>query len=192
MKQEVEIWKDIPQFVGVYQISNYGRLKSFKEINEGRVLSTVSYKGSYLSVVLQNPNGHHRFTRIHKLVAEAFIGPPKEAHHVHHKDGNKQNNHVFNIEYLHRMDHSKITIQQNPDFIKPMVNYNQNIRPKAILQFNPSGSLVMVHKNGKDASDFSGVCQRNILQVANKTEYKPGKIRKQAGGFIWEFKYHEV
>ena len=37
------------------------------------------------------------------------------------------------------------------------------------------------------AGTFTGVCARNIHQVASKTEYKPGKIRSQAGGFVWEF-----
>ena len=41
--------------------------------------------------------------------------------------------------------------------------------------------------NGANASKKSGVCQRNILQVANQDEYKPGLTRKQAGGYIWKF-----
>jgi len=50
-----------------------------------------------------------------------------------------------------------------------------------------NGKLVLIHLNGKEAAISSGVCGRNIMQVANKTEYVPGKYRKQAGGFKWRF-----
>lgn len=50
------------------------------------------------------------------------------------------------------------------------------------------GRILAEYKNGKAASIATGVCHRNILQVANKTEYNPGLTRRQAGGFIWKFK----
>ena len=51
-----------------------------------------------------------------------------------------------------------------------------------------NGIECLPYENSCDASVSTGVCQRNILQVANKEPYnKNGKIRKQAGGFIWKF-----
>lgn len=50
------------------------------------------------------------------------------------------------------------------------------------------GAIIREFHNSTEASLKTGVCQRNILQVANKEEYKPGLTRKQAGGFIWELK----
>lgn len=66
-----EEWRDIEGFVGVYQISNFGRLKSFKQYKCGKVMKTTNKKGGYLSVVLQ-AEGKTRSTRIHRLVAEAL------------------------------------------------------------------------------------------------------------------------
>lgn len=54
------------------------------------------------------------------------------------------------------------------------------------------GKLIAEYSNGKAASDETGVCQRNILQVCNKTEYSKGRCRKQAGGYIWKFKYETI
>ena len=50
------------------------------------------------------------------------------------------------------------------------------------------GVFIEEFANGSDAEKKSGVCRRNILQVANKEEYKKGRTRKQAGGYIWELK----
>lgn len=48
-----EVWKDVKGFEGIYQISNKGRLKSFKRMKDGYILSTKNSKGDYLSVVLE-------------------------------------------------------------------------------------------------------------------------------------------
>jgi len=186
METTVEIWKDIPRFVGVYQISNHGRLKSFKSNPKGKILSNVNSKGGYLSVVLRNGQ-FRRFTRIHILVAEAFIGEkPCKNSQVHHKNENKQINFAYNLEYLTPGEHSKITHVENPQMFDAMIYRNQNIVPIPIAQFDFIGNHIKTHKNSTEAAKFSGVCRRNILQVACNTEYKPGKTRKQAGGFIWK------
>ena len=57
----MEIWKKRQKFNGIYQISNLGRLKSFKEIKSGRILSNINRQGGYLSVVLQY-KGVYRYT----------------------------------------------------------------------------------------------------------------------------------
>lgn len=182
-----EIWKDIASFEGVYQISNYGRLKSFKKYKEGYVLSNTNENGDYLAVILSN-GGKIRHTRIHVLVAEAFIGKIPVGYHVHHKDGNKQNNIVSNIEIIHPKRHRKETVKQKPQIVIGMNNYNKFERPLHILQFDLEGHFIAEYANGEIASHLTGVCQRNILQVAGQEEYKPGKTRKQAGGYVWKFK----
>ena len=99
----MEIWKNVPEFNGIYQISNLGRLKSFKEIKSGRILSNINRQGGYLSVVLQY-KGFIRYTRIHRLVAETFISNPDNKPEVNHIDGNKQNNCVDNLEWVTRKE----------------------------------------------------------------------------------------
>lgn len=55
-----------------------------------------------------------------------------------------------------------------------------------------NGHFIAEYANGRIASELTGICQRNILQVANEEEYKPGKVRKQAGGYMWKLKESEV
>jgi hypothetical protein len=69
-----------------------------------------------------------------------------------------------------------------------MNHYNKFVRPKIIEQLSFDGSILAEYPNSEEAKKATGVCHRNILQVANQTEYKPGKTRKQAGGYVWRFK----
>lgn len=182
----MEIWKWIDGFEGVYQISNKGRLKSFKVNKNGTTTMYTNKNNDYFSIILKH-NGKKRHCRIHELVAEAFIGDRPNGYQVHHIDENKQNNCVENLKYMSTKEHRLETIRLNPNSICGMINYNKNIRPKRIFQYDLKGNFIKKYQNAKEASRETGVCQRNILQVANKDEYKPGLARKQAGGFVWKF-----
>ena len=52
-----------------------------------------------------------------------------------------------------------------------MINYNRHIRPKRIEQYSLDGNYIATYENSYDASVSTGVCQRNILQVAKKEPY---------------------
>lgn len=188
---KIEVWKDIQGFKGVYQISNFGRLKSFKKEANGKVLSNTNKKGGYFSVILRKGD-KVSCSRIHRLVAEAFIPNPNNLSQVHHKDGNKQNNCVENLVWISEKEHHMITQQQNPNTIKGLVSYNKFIRPKTVQQYSLNGVFLAEYNNCVEAHLKTGVCARNILQVASHTEYKKGKYRKQAGGYVWKFKDKEV
>lgn len=182
-----EIWKDIKGFEGIYQISTNGRVRSFKETQGGRILSNKNSKGGYLSIVLKR-KGLVISTRIHRLVAEAFIPNPDNKPQVNHKDSNRQNNYVENLEWVTATENMKHAAKNNPEFLQGINHYNKVIRPKTILQFSLEGKLLREFLSAKEASRITGVCGRNILQVASSAEYRPGKTRKQAGGFVWKFK----
>lgn len=87
-----EEWKEIRQTAGDYFVSNYGRVISLK-LTKPRIMKPFNCNG-YLYVSI---DGHDR--RIHRLVATAFIPNPEGKKIVHHKDGNKQNNKVSNLEW---------------------------------------------------------------------------------------------
>lgn len=180
-----EIWKSVKGFEAIYSVSSHGRLKSFKQLKKGRILSLINKTGWYLSYVLQYKN-KRKSVKIHRLVAEHFLPNPDNKLEVNHKDCNKQNNHVDNLEWVTRKENHKHAMKNKPSMIKGINKYNRFIRPKRIAQFTLKGEFINFFYNSSDASFYTGVCARNILQVANKTEYKPRKIRKQAGGFIWK------
>lgn len=183
-----EIWKWIDGYEGIYQISNKGRLKSFKRDNDGYILSNTNSKGWYFTVNLFDYKGKMHTERIHILVARAFIGAIPKGYHVHHKDGNKQNNIVSNLEIIHPSKHAQETIKQNENVLKGLNNYNKYGKTKKLQQYTLDGILLAEYVNGEVASRMTGICQRNILQVATKTSFNAkGNIRKQAGGYLWKF-----
>lgn len=183
-----EEWRWIKGYEGIYQISNLGRLKSFRKNKNGHINSNTNKNGWYLTVNLFDADKRRKTTRIHILVAKTFIGDIKRGYHVHHKDGNKQNNCVDNLEIISPKRHRLETLAQYPDMYKGMNNYNKFTKPKHIQQFDTDGNFIAEYANAVIASNLTGVCQRNILQVANKTPYRNGNIRKQAGGFVWKLK----
>lgn len=183
-----EIWKDIPGWEGVYQISNHGRMKSFKRISTGHILSNTNKCGWYLTRPLRHKKRKNETIRIHRLVALLFVQNPNNLPQVNHKDGNKQNNYFENLEWVTPTENMKHAVKMNPEFVKPMNNYNQNIRPKSIIQYTINGKFVAEFKNSTEAQKATGVCKRNILQVASQDEYRPGLTRKQAGGFVWKYR----
>lgn len=92
----MEIWKDCKGYEGSYQVSNLGRIWSIKG---QRYLKGCEDKDGYLRVNLTAKNGKVKMERIHRLVAIAFISNPLGLPVVNHKDENKQNNTVDNLEW---------------------------------------------------------------------------------------------
>lgn len=184
----MEEWRWIKGYEGLYQISSHGRLKSFRKKKDGYICSNVNQYGWYLTVNLFDESKKRKTKRIHILVAEAFIGEIPKGYHVHHKDGNKQNNHVENLEIIHPAEHSLESIKINPNCIKGMNNYNKYKKTRRIRQYTKDGHFIAEYVNGAVASRLSGVCERNILQVAGKTPFNDaGNYRKTAGGYKWVY-----
>lgn len=102
-----EIWKDIKGFEGLYQISNYGRVWSCRRGNY-KVPDANNF--GYLRIQLSVKKKHYRFF-IHRLVAETFLPNPENKTQVNHKDCDKTNNYVGNLEWTtpsENMNHAYI------------------------------------------------------------------------------------
>lgn len=184
-----EKWEWIKGYKGIYQISNLGRFKSFRGCKQGHIMSNKNKNGWYFTVNLYADDKKRITRRIHRLVVEAFIGEIPKGYQIHHIDGNKQNNAVSNLKIIHPKEHRKETEKERPQMILGLVNYNKYQRPKHILQFTKDGKFIAEYENAREASQNTGVCQRNILQVAAQTPFNSnGDTRKQAGGFVWKFK----
>lgn len=93
-----EIWRDIEGHEGNYQISNYGRVKSFKG-RKPRILSTCKDSKGYPKATFAE-NGKAKTYLIHILVARAFIPNPDNLPVVHHKDSNPKNNRADNLQWV--------------------------------------------------------------------------------------------
>lgn len=100
MSKEKEEWKDIEGYEGLYQVSDWGRVRSLKILVPQPI---NSYK--HLKVQLCT-NYNSQLKLVHKLVAEAFIPNPNKYGVVHHIDHNPQNNKVENLIWMDRLEHS--------------------------------------------------------------------------------------
>lgn len=108
---EKEIWKPVKEYEGIYEVSNYGRVRSigskhyvnkgtggFYRFRKGCIFKIQNASNGYKQVVLSK-NGEHRIYRVHRLVAEAFIPNPLRLPEVNHKDEDRTNNNVDNLEW---------------------------------------------------------------------------------------------
>ena len=97
-----EIWQDIKGYEGLYQISNLGRVKSFRRFNGHHYISRekilTPQKNKYLTVRLADGNKTKQY-QVHRLVAETFIPNPFNKVYVNHINGNKKDNMVNNLEW---------------------------------------------------------------------------------------------
>lgn len=102
----MEEWKDVVGYEEFFQISNLGRLYSKRT---SKILSqTISKTGYYSHATrLGGRNGKRVYFKIHRLIAEAFIPNPEGKEQVNHKDGNKLNNAVENLEWATASENTK-------------------------------------------------------------------------------------
>lgn len=118
-----EIWKPIKGYEGLYEISNYGKIKSLerKAKNRGkgqriikeRILKpSIDRLNGYYQIKLSK-NGKTKTIKVHKLVVEHFIKKIPEGLTVNHKDGNKTNNYVNNLEICTQKENIKHAINNN-------------------------------------------------------------------------------
>lgn len=106
-----EIWKDIVDYEGLYQVSNLGHIKSFHN-NKERILKPRKVKDGYLMICLYKKGKGKNF-QVHRLVAKYFIKDYDENLEVNHKDYNKENNKVDNLEMMTRIQNVYDYFQKN-------------------------------------------------------------------------------
>lgn len=155
-----EIWRDIPNFEGLYQVSNLGRVKALeKYVNagiknnsevkrKGRILKQYN-KGGYLEVSLMKNNKRHYF-KVHRLVATAFIPNFCNLPQVNHIDENKLNNNVDNLEWC--------TSKYNCNYGKRnnLIAQNSSFKPIKINQYDLDNNLLNTFDSISSASRYYG------------------------------------
>ena len=183
----IEIWKDIRGYEGLYEISNLGRVKSHKGKSDKIMRPAMCGKG-YLKVMLCKGKHDHKNMMIHRLVAEAFIDNPNNEETVNHRDGNKKNNCVNNLEWC---------------------SYSYNLKhayKMGLNRWNPKKGLKQIPVKKMDLYTHEvlgeyksiGDAFRSIEEYRNKpVRYDAiprccrGKL-KSAHGYFWKFNESEV
>lgn len=172
---EDEIWKDIKGFEGIYQVSNYGRIKSI--IRYKRIMKTGLNRGGYLQICLTDSKHKKHTIRVHRLVAENFLENREEKQQVNHIDGNKLNNRVSNLEWCTQSENMQHAFGNN---LIHRGKGKESHRARAVNQYSINGDFIRKWDCISDASRYLKLKKNNISTCCR------GK-RKTAHGFIWKY-----
>lgn len=178
---EGEVWKDVKGYEGIYKISIYGRLKSLKFNKERIVKSHITTKGYHEAMLWKD--GTKKGIHQHRLVAQAFIKNDNEVlfNQVNHKDENKNNNTVPNLEWCNNRYNSNYGTR-NERMSNALRGVPKLHLSKPVLQYTISGEFIKEWQSANEAArclcflDSSGI---------NRSCKKEGKIYK---GYIWKRK----
>ena len=185
----MEEWRDIKGYEGLYQVSNMGNVRSVAHSTvyrdgrvgryEGKMLVPHDGSNGYKSVNLSK-NGVTYLANIHRLVAETFLRKDDERNVVNHKDGNKHNNTVGNLEWVTYSENSKHAARTGLLNMEPFVVAGSTARKKKIAQIDASGKTIKVFDSAAEAARQLGLSKGNISSCANGA-------RKTSGGYRWQF-----
>lgn len=188
-----EEWKDIEGYENLYQVSNLGRVKSLgngkSNKSKLKIMKTnLNHKGYPMISLCKD--GKSKGYSVHRLVAQAFIPNPDNLPQINHKDEDKTNNRVENLEwctneYNHNYGTRIERVRQkqigNPKMKTCLGKFGKdNPTSKPIIQFTMDGELVRMWFAAKDAQREMGYNDKSISQCCNGN-------RHTHKGFKWEF-----
>lgn len=190
----MEIWKAVPNWEGLYEVSNYGRVKSLARettyVRKGKKVVRHSAEKIYdYSNIKSNDYtlatfrflGKFEQIYIHTLVASLFIENknPNKNTQVNHKDGNKRNNKYTNLEWCtpgYNTQHA-----YNTGLADGVRKAAQRTHGKITEQYDMNQNLIATFPSVKEASKITGVAIDGIYRNCTN-EYK------SYSGFIWKYK----
>lgn len=172
--KNIEIWRDVVNYEGLYQVSNFGNVKALgngkthnKHVHLLKQYTSYGYKRVGLC-----KDGKVNYFQVHTLVGKAFIKNENNLLYINHKDENKSNNHVENLEWCD---------------IKYNCNYGtRNIRvanahSKRVYQYSKDKTkLINTYKSLSEAERQTKIQHSHISECCN------GKL-EHIGGFYWSY-----
>ena len=173
-----EIWKNIVEYEGLYQISSLGNVKNIKT---NRILKKQIDKDGYLTINLSK-KGKIKGKKIHRLVAEAFIDNYDNKKEINHIDGIKTNNCIDNLEWVTHDENMKHAWDNN--LIKPFCGKGiKSKKAKIIYQINPvNNEIINIYYGNRDVERKTGYDHSSISKCCNNR-----KGYKTYHGYKWEY-----
>ena len=164
----MEEWRDVPGYEGLYQVSNLGRVRGMRRglLN---ILSPSSYNGYYR--VNLSKGGKYITIHIHRLVAMAFLPNPNNYPQVNHKDGDRKNNNLNNLEWC-TASYNQLHAFRTLNRVRP--------RCRVISQMDGNGEIIKIYSSISEASRDLGVSVQAIRSaLCGRTTH--------SGGYKWEY-----
>ena len=158
-----EIWKDVGGFEGYYKVSNLGRIKRTWKHKERIKIPSIDKNGYLMTLLCRD--GERKNVFIHRIVAKAFIQNQQNFDTVNHKDENKLNNDLTNLEWMS---------------VKDNVRYSNCI---PLLQFDINGNFIKEWESLIDVERELGIDTSQTTKCC-----KCKKHYLTAGGYKWKYK----
>lgn len=152
------VWKDVVGWEGVYQVSNYGEIKSL-HYNKERIMKQSTDTNGYLQVKL-NKNGNGKAYLVHRLVAQAFIPNYHNKPFINHLDSNPKNNKITNLEWCTQSENVRHAIGVGNHFIPKGSN-----NPTAIINEEIAAQVKRELATGKKPKQVSDELNVNYYIV---------------------------
>lgn len=181
-----EIWKDIKDYEGLYQVSNLGRVKSLSKkhkikggnfyYTDEMILKNIQKKDGY-EVVNLSKNNISTKKSVHRLVAQAFIPNKHNYKCVNHKDENKRNNKADNLEwcsYSYNNNYGTHIKRQKEKLT------NNKKRSIAVVQYDLKKNKIKEYPSMREAQRQTKI---SYIDISNVCKNK----RKTAGGYKWKY-----
>lgn len=173
----MEIWRPIENYNGIYEVSNLGYVKRIKNSNRckhERILKNKTKKNGYKFVCLSN-NGKYRYFHVHRLVAFAFIENKESKLFVNHKDMDKSNNSVSNLEW--------VTGKENMKHARE----NKKFKHNTTKGLNNKSSIQIAQKSGNEILyvwESSSFAAKNY-NISSSAIDKAKRLNTKCLGFYW-------
>lgn len=165
-------YTNIPGFPDYYICKDTAQVLSTRKGQPFMLTNSINHTNSnstYYMVRITDINGKTHKKYIHRLMAEVFLDNTNMYPEVNHKDGNKHNNNLDNLEWVTKSENSKHA-------------YKLGLcKTVAVEQYDLEGNLLATYSSIADAERKTGICNPNITKVLKG-------IRQTAGGFKWKQK----
>lgn len=190
-----EEWRQIDGYDGVYEVSSFGRVRSNNTYrhNEPHILAQSKRSDGYKMVCLSKNNVARNYV-VHRLVAKAFLENKDNLEMVNHKDENKENNCVDNLEWCTRSYNQLYSLKLHPERKKvfasnfidketgkrksPMLKSVARTRTEPIVLLSEKGEILERYTDSIDAQNRMSIMAYSIYDVCQRNKPKEKKTHK--------------
>ena len=185
MSKLVEEWRDVKGYEGLYQVSDWGNVRSlsYNHTNTIKNLTLVNAKNGYLVVCLHK-DAIQKEGKVHRLVADAFLPNPQNKPTVDHINGDKQDNRVENLRWATNSENNN-----NPNTMVKMRGIqngrqlNRKDCSKVVYQYTLDGRLINTYPSASEAARQIGCHIGTIAQVCRG-------VRNKAFNYKWSYEQY--
>ena len=179
MNNKIERWEYVNGYVGRYSVSNFGRIKTlkYKGRNVEKILKEDISNTGYKRVRLYSSFSSKNYS-VHRLVANAFLCNPLENKQVNHKDGNKTNNTIENLEWCTASENIKHAIDTG--LLKVRFGDKHHGCKKICMKDKLTLNTINIFPSVVNAHLKTGLNKSAIQNAARG-------LNKTCGGYVWEY-----